>query len=77
MKDFSRGVSYYTPGTVEISFPEDDICCKWCPLMSVEIKTDRHYCRKTGEYLVSPNFFVGTQCPIEFRKDEENELDVP
>lgn len=74
MKDFSRGVSYYTGGMVHIAFPEDDICCRWCPLMRVELKTDRQYCCKTGEYLVSTNFTVGNQCPIIFDdlgKEEE------
>lgn len=44
MKDFSRGVSYYTGGMVHIAFPEDDICCRWCPLMGMELKIDRAYC---------------------------------
>lgn len=66
MRDFSRGVSYYTRGTVEVGFPEDDVCCRWCPLLRVELKTDRSYCCKTGEYLVSPSFFVGQLCPIVF-----------
>ena len=39
MKDFPKGVSYYTRGTVDINFPEDDICCYRCPLMGVEIKS--------------------------------------
>lgn len=80
MKDFSRGVSWYTGGTVQITFPEDDICCRWCPLMRVELKTDRAYCCKSGEYLVNPNFHVGQQCQITFdevRKEEINEYDVP
>ena len=70
MKDFSRGVSYYTRGTVEVGFPEDDCVCRWCPLMRVELKTDRSYCGKTGEYLVAPNFSVGTSCPIKFDEME-------
>ena len=80
MKDFSRGVSYYTKGIVEIGFPEDDIACRWCPCMGMEIKIDRAYCKKTGEYLVAPNFIVGSQCPINFennRKEEGYEWDVP
>lgn len=74
MKDFSRGVSYYTGGMVHIAFPEDDICCRWCPLMRVELKTDRQYCCKTGEYLTAPSFRVGCECPIVFDdlgKEEE------
>lgn len=78
MKDFSKGVSYYTKGVVEVGFPEDDTCCRWCPLMGMELKIDRAYCKRTGEYLVSPNFSVGMNCPIMFEgKEEENVYDVP
>lgn len=72
MKDFSRGVSYYTRGTVEICFPEDDICCHWCPMMGIEIKSDRAYCRRTGEYLPGTRYIVGVNCPLNF-EDKENE----
>ena len=71
MKDFSRGVGYYTKGKVEIGFPEDDVCCHWCPMMGVESRTERAYCRKTGEYLVSPKFVIGTQCPVRFETEEK------
>jgi hypothetical protein len=70
MKNFNRGVSYYTFSTCEITFPEDDICCYRCPLMGVEIKTDREYCRKTGEYLVAPRDIVGFSCPLKFKEEE-------
>lgn len=73
MKDFSRGVGYYTHGTVEISFPEDDLCCYRCPLMGVEIKSDREYCRSTGEYLPAPRHIVGLSCPIKFYTNKEEE----
>ena len=71
MKDFSRGVSYYTKGKVEIGWPEDDICCNWCPMMGVESRTERAYCRKTGEYLVAPKFMIGSRCPVIFEEDEK------
>lgn len=71
MKDFIRGVSYYTHGMVDIHFPEDDICCYRCPLMGVEIKSDREYCRKTGEYLPSPRHIIGFNCPIVFPAEKE------
>ena len=73
MKDFSKGVSYYTSGTVDISFPEDDVCCHWCPLMSSEYKPDRAYCRKTGEYLLAPKYTVGESCPLKFNTEEKND----
>jgi hypothetical protein len=71
MKNFSRGVSYYTKGTVEIGFPEDDICCWRCPMMGTETHTQREYCRRTGEYLPAPRDIIGMNCPIEFKKEEE------
>jgi hypothetical protein len=70
MKDFSKGVSYYTRSTVDIYFPEDDLCCYRCPLMGVEIKSDREYCRRTGEYLPSPRHIIGFECPLKFEKEE-------
>ena len=71
MKNFSRGVSYYTFGTVEITFPEDDICCYRCPLMGMEQRSDREYCRKTGEYLPAPRDVVGFSCPLVFENEEK------
>lgn len=73
MKDFSRGVSYYTTAAAAISFPEDDICCYRCPLMGVEIKSDREYCRSTGEYLPAPRHIVGFNCPLIFENKENSE----
>lgn len=74
MKNFTHGVSYYTRCKVTLLFPEDDICCIHCPLMGVELKTDRKYCRRTGEYLLCPNETLGFECPIEAEvtNDEQN-----
>ena len=71
MKDFSRGVSYYTKATVEIGFPEDDVCCYRCPLMGSEYKPDREYCKRTGELLAAPKYTIGFDCPLKF-KEESN-----
>lgn len=73
MKDFSKGVSYYTTAAVTISFPEDDICCYRCPLMGIEIKSDREYCRRTGEYLAAARHIVGMSCPLHFEERETEE----
>ena len=72
MRSFSKGVSYYTHSTVDISFPEDDICCYRCPLMGTETHTGREYCRRTGEYLPAPRDIVGFNCPLIF-ENEVNE----
>lgn len=71
MKEFPRGVSYFTMATCEIGFPMDDVCCYRCPMMGVELKSDRHYCRKTGEYLTAVKDCIGYYCPLKFEKEEE------
>ena len=73
MKNFSKGVSYYTGATVSLVFPEDDLCCYRCPLMGIELKVDREYCKMTGEYLVAPRDLVGSRCPLVFHTEEEND----
>ena len=71
MKDFSRGVRYYTKATVEIGFPEDDRCCVWCPLMTRDPNL-RDVCGKTGEILTAPKYVIGLYCPLRF-EEEDNE----
>ena len=71
MKDFYGGVSYYTKATAEIGFPEDDVCCHWCPFLSAEYKLDRQICRKTGEILLSPKNTIGYLCPLKFENNKE------
>ena len=69
MKDFSRGVSYYTKATAVVSFPEEDICCHWCPLMSRDPNL-RDVCGKTGEILLAPKHTIGVDCPLKFENKE-------
>lgn len=66
MKQFPGGVSYYTRASVEIGFPEDDICCHWCPFLASEYKLDREFCKKTGEILLAPKSTIGFNCPLKF-----------
>lgn len=72
MRNFSRGVSYYTKSTVEISFPEDDVCCCRCPLMGIEMASSREYCRRTGEYLPAPRDIIGFDCPLKFEAEDND-----
>ena len=69
MKQFDNGVSYYTRATVEIGFPEDDICCHWCPLMTRDPNL-RYICSKTGEILLSSKHMIGFNCPLKFNEGE-------
>lgn len=70
MKEFENGVSFY--GTykaeIEISFPEDEICCRWCKYCFPEKELSRHRCRLTNEILYNPYVIgvVGDECPIKF-----------
>lgn len=71
MGRFDKGVSYYTSGTLVVNFPEDDVKCKWCPLMGTEMASGRVYCRRTGELLIAPDAMIGHNCPLNFRNEEE------
>lgn len=71
MKNFDRGVSYYTKATVEIGFPEDDCVCFWCPLMTRDPNL-RDVCSKTGEILLAPKHSIGFECPLKFNTEESD-----
>lgn len=73
MKQFLNGVSYYTKATVEIGFPEDDVCCHWCPLMTRDPNL-RDICGKTGEILQAPKHTIGFNCPLNFNKENKDEV---
>lgn len=67
-----KRVTYYTTATVEISFPEDRVCCALCPLMETYA---RKQCRRTGEYIVDDRT-IGYYCPLNFDEGVlQNELD--
>ena len=69
MKEFYNGVSYYTKATLEIGFPEDDICCYRCLLMCNDYGSKRERCSKTGEILIAPKHTIGYECPLNFKKE--------
>lgn len=68
MKEFRNGVSYYTKATVVIGFPEDDVCCHWCPLMTRDPNL-RDICGRTGEILLAPKYAIGFNCPLKFKEE--------
>lgn len=69
MKQFNNGVAYYTKATVEVGFPEDDVCCYWCPLMTRDPNL-RDVCSKTGEILLASKHMIGVDCPLKFINKE-------
>lgn len=75
MKSFKNGVSWYTDGkaVVDIHFPENDVCCSWCPFCRSENDLNRFWCRLTNTMLYNPFVNIASNCPIEFtRKENEN-----
>lgn len=65
MGKFDKGVSSYTFAevTLEIAFPEDEVKCKWCPLIVHYDSIDRDKCSKTNEILFSREI-IGRNCPL-------------
>lgn len=57
---FRKGISYYTVGTVDIYFPEDEVRCALCPLLQTY---SRNQCMKTGE-LIADTRGIGYHCPL-------------
>ena len=67
MARFKSGVKYYTKATVEIGFPENAVCCMYCPLLETYA---RKQCRRTGEYIADDRS-IGYECPLVI--EEQNE----
>ncbi|MBC8547245.1 hypothetical protein H8711_09945 [Clostridiaceae bacterium NSJ-31] len=74
-----NGASYYTDAelTITIHFPEDKVCCLYCPLC---VKDPDNYgrmiCFETREILFYPSVTIGSNCAIkmkEARQDGEAE----
>ena len=55
-----KGVDYYTVGTIEIAFPEDDVRCALCPVLQTY---SRNQCMKTGEF-IGDTRGIGYRCPM-------------
>lgn len=64
---FESGVKFYTTAAVKISFPENRVCCKFCPLLETYA---RMQCRRTGEYIADDRS-IGGMCPLVFEEVNE------
>lgn len=63
------GVTRYTRTTVDINFPDEQVCCDLCPLMETYA---RKQCRRTGEYLLNTRDCVGLYCPLKVMEEDSN-----
>ena len=66
---FESGVSYYTKARLSkpICFPEDNVCCWFCPLFSKGVEE----CRLTNETIFKPRTFVGSRCPLRLEDESD------
>lgn len=55
------GVAKYTKATVVVYFPEDRVCCQYCPLLETY---SRNKCRMTHEYIADTRA-QGLWCPLQ------------
>ena len=62
---FDRGVSSYTFAecTIQVSFPEDEVKCKWCPFLRHYDGLNRDRCSLTEDILFSVEL-IGRNCPL-------------
>lgn len=66
---FDSGVQWYTHGTftVDVSFPEGDVKCKWCPFLRSD-NGCRHKCLLRERIVYSPETMADF-CPLKLEED--------
>jgi hypothetical protein len=75
MGRFDRGVQWYTQGVAKIpvSFPEDAVCCQWCPFLRADSGGMRYRCMLTDNIIYS----IGTRgesCPVVIEEDDNGRI---
>lgn len=70
MKDFRKGVSYYTTGSMQldIHFPEDDVCCFHCQRIYKD-SVGRYMCDILRKELYSVSDSIHPECPLIFKEE--------
>ena len=65
MGRFDKGVTSYTFAevTVQVSFPEEEVKCQWCPFLKHYDTINRDRCELTNEILFSREI-IGHNCPL-------------
>ena len=62
-------VRKYAVTEVKIYFPDNDICCRLCPLLETYA---RKQCRRTGEY-INEDKVQGIWCPLKILEVDEHD----
>lgn len=68
---FDGGVKWYSRGTatVQVFFPEGEIVCQNCKLLTAEYLLKRSRCAVTGEIIPDPTYMTGGLCPLKFEQN--------
>lgn len=71
MPRFDTGVRYYTLGHVEmdVPFPEDAVCCRYCPFLRADAGGVRHKCVLTGRVVYGLDWRP-EECPIIIKEED-------
>ncbi len=74
MGRFDKGIGYYTTCNLnlDVSFPEDEVKCKWCPFITHYDSIDRDRCTLTSEILYSREY-IGQKCPLTIKEQQSEE----
>jgi hypothetical protein len=64
-RKYENGVTQFTfaEATIQVHFPETDVCCRWCPFLKHYDSMDRDKCALTEEILYSKET-RGYNCPL-------------
>lgn len=71
MKQFENGISYYTKyhADITVAFPENVVCCRYCPFCRAEKELGRYWCRLTNDMLYCPEARgLPESCPLKKEK---------
>lgn len=73
LRKFDKGVMWYTICNLDMNvpFPEDAVCCGWCPFIRHYDNLDRDKCALTGDILYSKEY-RGANCPLVVINTTEN-----
>lgn len=70
MGRFDKGVSYYTQMWIPVGFPEDAVCCRYCPMCKLRFvgNAGAAVCISTGS-IINDIDNPPEDCPAEIKED--------
>lgn len=71
-KQFEGGVKWYTHGYAQINFPENAVCCRFCPCLRSDAGGAQHRCPLSGAILYNIDE-LSDRCPIIIMEEDKHE----